>query len=398
VTRSFSVLCLLAATAVLVAFTVIGLVALWPSGHLRAVPAAFGGKVKTEQARVTGVVENECPRASPAEPARICARVAIELKSGPHEGESSSFSVGDVGLEDAIGAGDTIRVFENPVPANAQIGGVRVDRYAFADFERRLPLLALAIGFGLLVVATGRWHGLRALLGLGLSLLVIVEFLVPAILDGQPPLEVAIVGALAIMFPTLALAHGIGPITLAAGLGTAASLLLTAGLASFFTDLAHLSGFSSDEAIVVRAAAGDISIRGLLLAGIVIAALGVLDDVTVSQSSTVLALQRANPAQTFQQLFRGALRVGQDHIAATVNTLVLAYVGASLPVLLIFSIGGTPFSDALDNEAVAEQIVATLVGSVGLIAAVPITTALAALLATRLPPRSLASVHAAHAH
>jgi uncharacterized membrane protein len=389
---------LLAATGVLMAFTLIGLVSLWPRGDRAQVPAAFGGKVKTERARVTGVEEKECPGAPGVVQQRICARVAIQLKSGPHAGERSNLTVGDVGLENAIGVGDTIRVFENPVPANAQIGGVRVDRYAFADFERRLPLIALALGFALLVVATGRWHGLRALLGLVLSLVVVVKFLVPAILDGSPPLQVAIVGALAIMFPTLALAHGIGPITLAAGLGTAASLLLTAALASLFTDLAHLSGFSSDEAIAVRAALGDVSIQGLLLAGIVIGALGVLDDVTVSQSSTVLALQRANPAQTFEQLFRGALRVGQDHIAATVNTLVLAYVGASLPVLLIFSIGGTPFSDAVDNEAVAEQIVATLVGSVGLIAAVPITTALAALLATRLPPASLASAHAAHAH
>jgi uncharacterized membrane protein len=275
---------------------------------------------------------------------------------------------------------------------------VPVDRFAFADFERRRPLLALTLAFVALVVVAGRWRGLRSLLGLGLSLVIVVEFIVPAILDGRPPLEVAIVGALAIMFVTLPLAHGVGPITLAAGLGTGAALLLTAGLASFWTELAHLSGLSSDEAVVVRAAAGDVSIRGLLLAGIVIGALGVLDDVTVSQASTVLALQRANPAQRFGELFAGALTVGRDHIAATVNTLVLAYVGASLPVLLIFSIGGTTVTDALTNEAVAEQIVATLVGSIGLIGAVPATTALAALLATRLSPAELAGAHAGHVH
>jgi uncharacterized membrane protein len=132
-----------------------------------------------------------------------------------------------------------------------------------------------------------------------------------------------------------------------------------------------------------------------MLAGIVIGALGVLDDLTVTQASTVLALRRANPTQRFRELFRGAIGVGHDHIAATVNTLFLAYAGASLPILLIFSVGGTSFADAVNSEAVAEQIVAMLVGSIGLIAAVPVTTALAALLAARL---SAAEVERAGVH
>jgi uncharacterized membrane protein len=134
-------------------------------------------------------------------------------------------------------------------------------------------------------------------------------------------------------------------------------------------------------------------------AGMVIGALGVLDDVTVSQASAVMALRRANPAQTARQLYHGALAVGRDHVAATVNTLVLAYAGASLPVLLLFSVGDTPFSEAVNNEAVAANIVATLVGSIGLIAAVPLTTGLAALLAVHLSPDELETEgHAGHAH
>jgi uncharacterized membrane protein len=398
VPRSFVVLALLAAAGLLVVFTVIGLAVLWPRGELNVAAAPFGA-VKTERARVTGVRERPCRQTGfEGQRQRTCARVFIELESGPNEGERASFGTGDAALEIALDEGDKIRVFENRVPEGAQIGGVPVDRYALADFDRRGTLLALALGFAALVVVTGRLRGVRALLGLGISLVVVIEFIVPAILDGQPPLEVAIVGSLAIMIPTLALSHGFGPKTLAAALGTAAALLLTAALASTFTELANLTGFASDEAIVVRAALGDVSVRGLLLAGMVVGALGVLDDVTVSQSSTVMALQRANPAQTFRQLFSGALSVGRDHIAATVNTLVLAYVGASLPVLLIFSIGGTPFTDALNSEAVASEIVATLVGSTGLIAAVPVTTALAALLATHVPPAALADAHAGHAH
>jgi uncharacterized membrane protein len=128
----------------------------------------------------------------------------------------------------------------------------------------------------------------------------------------------------------------------------------------------------------------------------VIAALGVLDEVTISQAATVLALRQANPAQGLALLFRRTISVGRDHIAATVNTLVLAYVGASLPVLLVFAVGNTPFATAVNGEVVAENVIATLVGSIGLVAAVPATTALAAPLATRLPPRALP--HEAHGH
>jgi uncharacterized membrane protein len=298
--------------------TAIGLVSLWPREELVSGPRGFT-RIETEQARVTAVEEVPCRGAT----GQICAQVSIELLSGPDEGDTTRFTVGDLGRDLTIEEGDRIRVFRNQVPPDAQIGGVPVGRYALADFERRMPLLLLAIGFAVVVVAAGRVRGLRALIGLALSLLVVVEFIVPAILEGSEPLEVALVGSLAIMLATLALSHGLGPKTLAASLGTAASLLLTAGLASIFTELAYLTGFSSEEAIVVRASVGDVS---------------------------------------------------------------------------IFSIGGTSFSEAVNNEAVAQEIVATLVGSIGLIAAVPVTTALAALLATRLPRSALADAHAGHAH
>jgi uncharacterized membrane protein len=204
---------------------------------------------------------------------------------------------------------------------------------------------------------------------------------VPAILDGEPPLPVAIVGALAVALVTIPLAHGWGPKSLAAVLGTAGALLLTALLALVFTEAAHLTGFSSEEATFLQVSGADLSLDGLLLAGMVIAALGVLDDVTVSQASTVLALRGAAPELGFRELFGRALRVGRDHVSATVNTLVLAYVGASLPVLLIFSSADIGLGEALNLEVIAKEVVATLVGSIGLIAAVPVTTALAALLA-----------------
>jgi uncharacterized membrane protein len=270
--------------------------------------------------------------------------------------------------------------------------------YTLVDFERGTPMLVLALIFVLAVLLFARLRGALSLLGLGISLAVVLVFVVPAILDGEPPLAVAVVGSLAVALVTIPLAHGRGPKSLAAVLGTAASLLLTALLASVFTEAAHLTGFSSEEATFLQVSGADLSLEGLLLAGMVIGALGVLDDVTVSQASTVLALRGAAPELGFGELFGRALRVGRDHVSATVNTLVLAYVGASLPVLLIFSSADIGLGDALNLEVVAKEVVATLVGSIGLIAAVPVTTALAALLALREPPERLAAAEHGHAH
>jgi uncharacterized membrane protein len=198
------------------------------------------------------------------------------------------------------------------------------------------------------------------------------------------------------MLVTMGLAHGIGPKSAAAALGTSIALLVTVVLALLFTDLAHLSGFTSEEATFLQLSDSSLSLTGLVVAGIVIAALGVLDDLTLTQSSAVLALRHANPTLRARALYGRALDVGRDHITATINTLVLAYVGASLPILLLFSVGDLPFGDTINQEVIAEQVVATLVGSIGLMSAVPITTALAALLAVRIPPASLAD--AGHSH
>jgi uncharacterized membrane protein len=255
-------------------------------------------------------------------------------------------------------------------------------------------MLWLLIGFAAIVIVFGRRRGVLSLLGLAASIAVVVVFLIPAILDGRPLLPVALTASFAVMLLTLALAHGVGPKSVAAALGTSASLLLTALLAVVFTRLANLTGFASEEAVLLQDAVEGVSVQGLLIAGMVIAALGVLDDVTVSQASAVLALRRADPTLPFRRLYREAIDIGRDHVAATVNTLVLAYVGASLPILLVFAVGDAPFGDAINREAVSETIVGTLVGSIGLIAAVPLTTAVAAALAVRMRRVPAADVHA----
>ncbi|MEX0659403.1 MAG: YibE/F family protein [Egibacteraceae bacterium] len=257
--------------------------------------------------------------------------------------------------------------------------------YAVADFRRERQLAVLAALFLLAVVAFSRWQGVRALIGLVLTFVLIIGFIVPAILAGRSPVAVALVGALAIMIVTLYLAHGYSRKTTAAVVGTAVALALTGLLAVVFVEAAAITGFTSEDARLANLTVGGLSLQGLLLAGIIIGGLGVLDDVTMSQSSTVFELHRADPRAGFAALTRGALNVGRDHIAATVNTLFLAYAGAALPLLILFATGVDGFFDILTSEIVAVEIVRTLVGSLGLIAAVPITTALAAALVVAEP-------------
>jgi uncharacterized membrane protein len=378
-----------AALGVLALATVIAMALLWPNGESDA-KLAPALRTKTEKAEIVAVAKTPCQ----AEGLRNCRRVRIELRSGPDKGKAFTIDEGGGGAPLQLSPGDAVRVTRNEHVKGAPPG----PPYSLADLDRRAPMLWLAIAFVVIVSVLGRGRGVMALVGLAASLAVVIFFVVPAILDGRSPLAVALAGSVAVMLVTIALAHGLGAKSIAAALGTAVSLALTVGLALLFTNLAHQTGFGSEEATLLSAVGGNVSLEGLVVAGMVIGALGVLDDVTVSQASAVMALRRANPGQTLGQLYRGALEIGRDHVAATVNTLVLAYAGASLPVLLVFSVGATPFADAVNGEAVAEQIVATLVGSIGLIAAVPITTALAALLASRLSAEQLREPALAHAH
>jgi uncharacterized membrane protein len=379
---------LVATVAILVFVTIAGLAALWPHGSLRH--STQFGPIHTISAVAKRVETVPCKLSA----SQTCNVAHVEILQGRDKGrETMLTTVAAVGSLD-VATGDRIRVYKNAVPPGAK----PTEAYSFADFDRRGAMLWLGIGFVVLLLATGRFHGFRALIGLLASLVIVIKFIVPAILHGSSPLAVAIVGALAVMCVMMPLSYGLGAKSLAAWLGTAVSLLLAAGLAYTFAHLAHLSGASSDESVYLGASQSRLSLQGLLMAGMVIGALGVLVDLTVSQSSTVIALRRVNPTLRFGGLFRGALEVGHDHIAATVATLVFAYAGAALPVLLIFSVGGTSFTDAVNGEAVADEVIAALVGSIGLIASMPITTALAALLATRMSDRQLAREEHAHVH
>jgi uncharacterized membrane protein len=374
--------------------TVVAVVVLWPGER----PEVLGEGITapTERAEITSVTRAPCPPPQPG----TCTTADARLETGPDEDATVTLPFTG-GLVPDLDVGAEIRVSRAvapPTQPGAEAApGPSEPLYNFVDFERRMPMLWLAIAFALLVIVFGRLRGALSLLGLAASLAVVVLFIVPAILDGEAPLAVALAGSLAVMLLTITLAHGLAPKSVAAMLGTTLSLVLVALLAEAFTDLTHLTGLASEESALLQLGGVGIDFRGLLVAGMLIGALGVLDDVTVSQASTVLALRSANPALRFGELYRRAIDVGRDHVSATVNTLVLAYVGSSLPVLLIFGSGGLGLIDAVNVELVAQEIVGILVGSIGLIAAVPITTAIASALALgtsadRLPPEPV------HAH
>jgi uncharacterized membrane protein len=230
-----------------------------------------------------------------------------------------------------------------------------------------------------LILAFGGWRGLTAILALAVSFVLLLFFVLPAILNGESPLLVAVVGSIAIMFAVLYLTHGFTVHTSVAVLGTLLSLILTGLLGWAFTLFTQLTGFGSEESVYLTISLGQIDVRGLLLASIIIGALGVLDDVTITQSSTVEEL--AVTATSRVQLYRAATRVGRNHIASAVNTIVMAYAGASLPLLLLIIAGGKSAGQVVTSELIAQEIVRSVVGTIGLVASVPITTGLATLVA-----------------
>jgi uncharacterized membrane protein len=245
--------------------------------------------------------------------------------------------------------------------------------YQYADQDRRFLLLALGLGFAFSVVGLGRKRGIAALIGLGLSLAALLWFILPAIVSGEDAVLVALIGGGAIALVSLYLAHGRNRLTHVAAIGAFSALVLCAGLSWLVLGIAAFSGLVSEEAFFLQAIPG-LDLNGLLLAGIVLGAIGALDDVTVTQASAVWEIHAANPTLDSTQLFEAGLRVGRDHIVSTVNTLLLAYAGASLPLLIFFSLSSQSLGFIASSEVVAVEIVRTLIGSIGLVAAVPVTT------------------------
>lgn len=378
--------------AILIPFAaavLIGLAVLWPGGAPSHERTGVGFDRQTQDATVTKVVEVSCQEAgasgvpptgdtSTAEGSSAvqqekgtCKRATIRVDSGDDKGRTFTEIVQPDQSRQLHEGQEVVVAYEPSAPKDLQ--------YSVTDINRRLPMALLAGIFAIAVVVVGRLRGVMALVALAISFMVLNFFILPAILQGSNPLVVAVVGASAIMLIALYLCHGLSARTSVAVLGTLISLLLIGVLGSVFIDWAALTGNTDDNTGLIHGLYPTIDMSGLLLAGVIIGSLGVLDDVTVTQTSAVWELHEANPSMGWRGLYRAGIRIGRDHIASVVNTLVLAYAGAALPLLLLFSIAQSSVGTVANSELVAEEIVRTLVGSIGLVASVPVTTALAAL-------------------
>jgi len=300
-----------------------------------------------------------------------CVTVRFRLNQGPDKHKTTSIDFPVSPTTPKLTKGDGVVLSYEP----------RADpgfRYQYSDRQRRPVLLWLAVIFAVAVVALGRLRGIAALVGLAASIVVLLTFVLPAILDGRSPVLVAVFGASAIAYLALYLANGFNTRTTVALLGTLGALALTVLLASAFTSLAQLSGFASEEALLVKIGQHGLDLSGVVLGGMVIGALGALDDMTVTQAAAVWELRSANPQLTRSSIFRSAMRIGRDHVASTVNTLALAYAGAALPLLILFVQSRQSLGTVANSETVATEILSALVGSIGIVASVPLTTWLAA--------------------
>jgi uncharacterized membrane protein len=353
----------------------------WPDGDLTYDLSDLGVTSEVYRAEVTDVLTGPCSYS----PDSTCSTAFFRLLEGPTP-DTTAFQEFE-----SIPSAPSFRVGE-VVVLNYLPDSEPVFQYQFADRDRRPLLLAVTAVFALAVVVLGRMRGLAALGGLAASVGVLLVYIVPGILEGASPVVIATIGALAIGFLALYLAHGIRPLTHVALIGTFGALVITVILSAIVVRAARFSGFAGEESLYLTLV-GDIDVRGLLLAGIVLGALGALDDVTVTQASAVWELRRANPELTHSQLFQAGLRVGRDHIASTVNTLLLAYAGAAMPLLLLFALSRQSLSVIANSEVVAVEIVRTLVGSIGLVSAVPLTTWLAARVVHQLDPREIGHGH-----
>ncbi|MFV2103910.1 YibE/F family protein [Micromonospora sp. LOL_024] len=359
--------------------TLVAAIVLWPRDAPRPDSA---DDTPRYHGTVTRVVTEPCPptpapEGSPTASAGPCGTVTVRVDSGPDAGQEVQTPIPAGPGAPRVGVDDEIILVSLIDPEDPSISA-----YNIAEHQRGKPLIWLAVLFAAAIVAFGRWRGLAALGGLAASFAILLTFVLPGISAGQPPLVVAIVGASLIMFVVLYLTHGVSAQTSVAVLGTLGSLVITGLLGLAATGATQLTGFGSEDATTLSMFRADVDLHGLLLAGIIIGSLGVLDDVTVTQAATVTELHQANPDASRRELYRSATRVGRAHIASVVNTIVLAYAGASLPLLLLLTADSRALGQILTTEFLTTEIVRSVVATLGLIAAVPLTTALATVVTT----------------
>ena len=361
--------------------TVVGLVVLWPGDEpTRAEQAAvqFTPPGTTyPEGRISSVEPFDCSIAGGGGQVAqqlTCANVVVEVLEGDGAGEFQLVELPPEVYAGGIEVGDVLVLTRDP---GAQDGS----GYAFYDYDRDVPVVVLTLAFAVVTVAVARLRGFAALIGLAFAFFVMLQFLLPGLLGDSSPTLVSLVGSAAIMFVVLYLAHGLSARTTTALVGTLFGLALVAVLGAVAVSAARLTGLTSEETVQLQTFDPTLDFSGLVLAGITVAGLGVLNDVTITQASAIWQLHEVDPGMTWRDLYRRGMAVGRDHIASTVYTIVFAYAGASLPLLMLFELSGRSWWTTLTSAALAEEVIRTLVGSIALVLAVPVTTAAGAFFA-----------------
>ncbi|BCW82143.1 hypothetical protein NicSoilC5_41620 [Arthrobacter sp. NicSoilC5] len=376
--------------------TLAGMAALWPSGSKEGVslanPYSTAPGVTFDTGTIQNVVTGSCMDTS-QQPTGQQQPAQQAPQQAPGKGSDCTFAFTepdkggspvkvvinpDVAASHGVKPGDQIR-YLNLSNAQGATGSQGSPAYIFVDFVRTMPIVLLAVLYAVVVIAVARWRGLRALIGLVGAYFVLANFLLPGLVEGKPPLLLALVGSTVIMIGVLYFAHGFSARTSTALLGTIFGLAITALLAAWATHAANLAGVGSHDAATLVNTSSNISISGVILCGLIISGLGVLNDVTITQSSAVWELYELAPASSARKLFTSAMRIGRDHIASTVYTIAFAYAGAALPILIIVMLYDRPLMDTLTSAELSEEVIRTLVGSIGLVLAIPVTTLIAVL-------------------
>lgn len=402
---------LVAVLAPIAVLTIIAMLVMWPSGSKEGItfasPYAAAPGVTFDTGKIQAVTKENCTQGIQG-PGTNQGNGANQ-GSGSQQGSQCTFASTqpdnggspvkvvinpDVAKSHGVKAGDSIR-YLNLSRVQGAAAGNGSPSYVFLDFVRTVPMALLAILYAVVVIAVARWRGFRALLGLAGAYVVMLTFMLPGLVEGKPPLLVALVGSTAIMMGVLYFAHGFSAKTSTALLGTIFGLGITALLAAWATDAANLTGIATSEGATLVNMSGKISLSGIILCGLIISGLGVLNDVTITQSAAVWELYELAPETGARKLFTSAMRIGRDHIASTVYTIAFAYAGAALPLLIIVMLYDRPLVDALTSAELSEEVIRTLVGSIGLVLAIPVTTLIAVLVVKATGPRRLAAAVAA---
>ena len=351
---------------------------LWPSGTHQELslddPYGTTDSFSVVPGSVSSVVGRTCDGgAESGSPTQVqdeleCQTAQVATDRGSYEVEIPA----QVSASTEVVRGDSLKILVGEELAEAGV---------FVDFERTVPVVLLAALYALVVVIVARWRGVRAIGGLILSFVVLFGFMIPALLEGGPPFWVGLTGSMLIMLVVLYFAHGVSLRTTTALLGTFIGLLLTAGLAAWASDTAYLIGLGNEYSYILASVVPEVRLSGIVLTGLLVAGLGVLNDVTITQSSAVWEIKAAQPNISPRNLFAAGMRIGRDHIASTVYTIAFAYAGAALPMLMVVSLYDRSMMDTIMSAEMVEEVVRILVGSVGLVLAIPITTGIAVAVA-----------------